>query len=53
MTTNYIKRFEENLKKYNEKHKTNYTFKDIQEKFIDAGEIKGNKTKCMCIERNF
>jgi hypothetical protein len=56
MNKSYLKRFEENLKIYNEEHKTNYTFEDVQEKFIDAGEVNKNKIKCMCdhdIKKNF
>jgi hypothetical protein len=52
----YIKRWEENLKIYNKEHNTNYTFKDIQQKFIDAGEVDHIEDKCMCgqsIIKNF
>jgi len=50
----YIKRFEENLEIWNEENDKNYTFEDVQDKFIDIrllGEKnKENKkeSKCMC-----
>lgn len=54
---NYIKRFEANLKIYNEENGTNYTFEDVQDKFIDVRELTKKTTiedenytpmKCMC-----
>lgn len=45
----YIERFNENLKIYNEKHKTNYTFQDIQNKFIDCKSSPEKQNDfCMC-----
>ena len=49
---NYIKRFEKNLQIYNEENGTNYTFEDIQDKFIEVREIitdaNDDNMKCMC-----
>jgi hypothetical protein len=51
----YIKRFESNLKEWNEENDREYTFEDVQDKFIDVRELKklpeDNKLingKCMC-----
>jgi hypothetical protein len=52
----YINRFNQNLKDYNNIHKTSYTFEDVQDKFIDcrqAYESKDEKkdriqSQCMC-----
>jgi hypothetical protein len=51
----YIKRFEDNLKDYNEDNKTNYTFEDVQNKFIDIRELEKKiddekfiPSNCMC-----
>lgn len=43
----YIERFEENLKEWNRDNDRNYTFEDVQDKFIDVREI-GNQKKSRC-----
>ena len=46
---NYIKRFEANLKEWNEENDRDYTFEDVQDKFthISIADDEGEET-CMC-----
>lgn len=45
----YIERFNENLKIYNDKNNTNYTFEDVQNKFIDCKATPERYNDiCMC-----
>jgi len=45
----YIERFNENLKIYNDKNNTNYTFEDVQNKFVDCKATPERYNDvCMC-----
>lgn len=53
--SSYIKRFEANLKIYNKDNDTNYTFEDVQNKFIYVRELRKiedndnkHEIECMC-----